>query len=543
MSTQSNVEIDDAPTELGAEGAEDANSELGRRWAWLSELGTSGLPSGKAKRVRITNQTAVIVGAIVVPYGPLFAVIGANFLALCVIPLCAAYVMVLWLNHRRQNGVARVLMLTAGNTAVFTYSASLGLETNIHLIFLVTALAPLLFCEPSERRFILTGMTVALGLQMIRVLGFDLSIPPTPLSDAAVTVLGVILVPTTSLMAILIVLVFYRENYRQENRLEHLVARLRERGDVLRATNEQLSQEATARAVAQRKAIELQSQLLDAARKAGMAEIATDVLHNVGNATNSVGVNVKLLHARLARPMLPELSKLASWVDSPQFPLRDQLSRHERTEKLPSFLAALDGKLRDQQEELLGFVTTAANGASEVERILLDQQQLASADRIVEAIDVDELFDAAVAISGHDTSEVHLVREHEPSRFVADRASVLQILVHLVSNAIESLHAHDQDERTLTMAARGSGGSLRLSISDTGVGIDPQHVEEIFRSGFTTKTTGSGYGLHNSANLARELGGSLSVHSEGLGHGATFTLEIPFQAASDDTTAQIVRST
>jgi C4-dicarboxylate-specific signal transduction histidine kinase len=72
-----------------------------------------------------------------------------------------------------------------------------------------------------------------------------------------------------------------------------------------------------------------------------------------------------------------------------------------------------------------------------------------------------------------------------------------------------------------------------IGLSDNGLGISADKLGEIFQYGFTTKKHGHGFGLHSSANVAVELGGSLKVASEGLGHGATFTLFVPFDSQGD----------
>jgi len=70
-------------------------------------------------------------------------------------------------------------------------------------------------------------------------------------------------------------------------------------------------------------------------------------------------------------------------------------------------------------------------------------------------------------------------------------------------------------------------GGVRISVTDNGIGIQPEHMTRIFSHGFTTKKDGHGFGLHSGALAARDLGGALRVASDGLGHGASFTLDLP----------------
>lgn len=65
------------------------------------------------------------------------------------------------------------------------------------------------------------------------------------------------------------------------------------------------------------------------------------------------------------------------------------------------------------------------------------------------------------------------------------------------------------------------------AVVDNGVGIAPESLERVFEFGYTTKKKGHGFGLYSSALAAKEMNGSLHVQSEGLGKGATCTLELP----------------
>jgi signal transduction histidine kinase len=70
------------------------------------------------------------------------------------------------------------------------------------------------------------------------------------------------------------------------------------------------------------------------------------------------------------------------------------------------------------------------------------------------------------------------------------------------------------------------------------MGIAPEMLTRIFQYGFTTRQEGHGFGLHSSALAAQEMGGTLTVHSEGPGHGATFILELPYLAAPPQATRE-----
>jgi signal transduction histidine kinase len=112
----------------------------------------------------------------------------------------------------------------------------------------------------------------------------------------------------------------------------------------------------------------------------------------------------------------------------------------------------------------------------------------------------------------------------------SDKHKVLQILVNLISNAKKATKDANVPEKQIVLALdqiqRDGKAIARLRVIDNGVGIPPENLQKIFQHGFTTRSDGHGFGLHSSAITARNLGGALAASSDGVGKGATFTLEL-----------------
>jgi signal transduction histidine kinase len=112
-----------------------------------------------------------------------------------------------------------------------------------------------------------------------------------------------------------------------------------------------------------------------------------------------------------------------------------------------------------------------------------------------------------------------------------DKHSILQILLNLLRNAKQALKDSDREEKSILVRIRRWGEDrIRISVEDTGVGLPPENLTQIFSHGFTTRRDGHGFGLHSGANAARQMGGALWAESDGPGRGATFTLELPMSA-------------
>jgi signal transduction histidine kinase len=124
--------------------------------------------------------------------------------------------------------------------------------------------------------------------------------------------------------------------------------------------------------------------------------------------------------------------------------------------------------------------------------------------------------------------EVEVVRDyHEVPPITVEKHKAVQVLVNLIRNAKQACDDAGPAVKKMTLRVANGAGSVRVSVIDNGVGIPAENLTRIFAHGFTTKSNGHGFGLHGAALAAQEMGGSLSVHSDGGGAGATFTLELP----------------
>ncbi|KQV61044.1 hypothetical protein ASC95_06420 [Pelomonas sp. Root1217] len=282
---------------------------------------------------------------------------------------------------------------------------------------------------------------------------------------------------------------------------------------------------------AERKIEEVQAQLLTAARLAGMAEIATNVLHNVGNVLNSVNVSADLIGAQLRVSKLKGLARSVALMDAHAGDLGQFLTQDSKGKLLPTYLRELARTLEGEHNAITTELGALCGSVEHIKQVIATQQSYAGTPRVVESAKVDELLDDAlrmhaVALTRH---KVDVVRNY-PSlpTLLLDRHRVLQVLVNLISNAKQALSATADKRALITLGAvLMEGPVLRITVTDNGEGIAPENLTRVFSHGFTTRKNGHGFGLHSCVLAAQEMGGSLHVHSEGPGQGASFALEIP----------------
>ncbi|HKE00688.1 MAG TPA: ATP-binding protein [Planctomycetota bacterium] len=269
--------------------------------------------------------------------------------------------------------------------------------------------------------------------------------------------------------------------------------------------------------------------LVDTARTAGKSEVATGILHNVGNVLNSVNISASLV-ARSAQDMrVRDLSRLAAAVSERSGDL-DAFVKSDRGKHLPAYLKAIAEHFEQQHAGVANEVEALAKGIEHIRELVKAQQGFAIEARLEEPTVLAEQLQRALGITdqsiGVDPNLEIVRRFAQVPEVLVDRHKLLEILVNLVQNARQAMDG--AKSRRLTLSIEPSGEeAIRVSVQDTGIGIARENLVRIFHLGFTTKGSGHGVGLHAAANAAAQLGGSISVRSDGPGHGATFVLEIP----------------
>ena len=293
-----------------------------------------------------------------------------------------------------------------------------------------------------------------------------------------------------------------------------------------------ISKDITAIKEAEEKLNAVHKQLLDASRQAGMAEVATNVLHNVGNVLNSVNVSASLVMLGLKKSKISSLDKVVALLGENAHDLGTFMTADPRGRQLPAYLAQLSSHLLADQASNLREMNSLRENIEHIKEIVAMQQSYAKVSGVRELIQIRELVEDSLRMNLGSLGRhgVELVREfQEVPPILVEKHKILQILVNMVRNAKHACDDSAQPEKRVTVRVTDGEGRVRISVIDNGVGIPRENLARIFNHGFTTRKDGHGFGLHSGALAAREMGGTLTVMSEGPGRGATFTLDLPAQ--------------
>jgi two-component system NtrC family sensor kinase len=279
---------------------------------------------------------------------------------------------------------------------------------------------------------------------------------------------------------------------------------------------------------------ELQSthaKLVDAAWRAGTAEVAVGVLHNVGNVLNSVNVSSTLIANRLRESRAEGLVVIANLLREHEGNLDEFLTTDEIGKQIPTLLSQLSEILTRERQETLQEIDGLARNIEHVKQIVQAQQSFASSGGMIEVFDIRDLVEDAIRINLVALNKAKVVVQRSfqqvPS-LSSDKHKTLQILVNLISNAKWAVVEGGMEERIVAVAVQQvEDAGVSVEITDNGIGIDHADMPRLFEHGFTRRAGGHGFGLHSSAVAAKLMGGSLSASSEGRGHGARFVLKLP----------------
>ena len=317
---------------------------------------------------------------------------------------------------------------------------------------------------------------------------------------------------------------------------EELESRVAARTQELGLANEQLQDEVRNRMKAFEELKGLQHQIAESSRQAGMAEIANGVLHNVGNVLNSVNVSSHIIAERVRGLKIDRLEKIAQVLEQNSDDLPGFFHDDPRAVHLPQLMIQMAGHFRDGQTQTLEETRSLTKNIGFIKDIIQSQQSYAGGHGVIVKMRSDEIFEDALKFvgSGIERDKITVTRRYEAIvDFSADKSKLLQILTNFIKNAREAVREQPEGLRRIELGVRQTSDEmLEFHVTDTGHGIEPEALKRIFTHGFTTKKNGHGFGLHSAAIAAREMGGSTSVHSDGPGLGATFSVAIPIQRRS-----------
>jgi ligand-binding sensor domain-containing protein/signal transduction histidine kinase len=328
-------------------------------------------------------------------------------------------------------------------------------------------------------------------------------------------------------VVLLLARAWYRWRVRQLRRLaDNLSEQVADRTRDLELANQQMRQ--------------AQDTLVTTARQAGMAEIANNVLHNVGNVLNSVNVSAALIGSKLRDSKSAGLVKAVNLMNEHAADLGTFITLDDRGKALPGYLNKLASALAQEKQGITDELESLTKSVDHIKEIVATQQSYSGATSVSEPVQVKDLLEDALRMNAGSIAhhQIDIVKEFaEVPLVLLDKHLMLQILINLIGNAKHALNGSTQQPHQiklkLEIAETTDTPRLRIRIEDNGEGIAPENLTRLFAHGFTTRKNGHGFGLHSCALAMKEMKGSITAFSDGLGRGAAFVVELPMNRVAE----------
>lgn len=278
---------------------------------------------------------------------------------------------------------------------------------------------------------------------------------------------------------------------------------------------------------------EAQRELVDKARKAGMADIAASVLHNIGNTLNSIIISTQTLTSTLNNSQINNVTRANELLKSNLDNLNVFLTNDPKGKKLMEYYLLVGDNLQIEKKILQEHISRVADKTKVIEDIIVAQRDYATVEQQLEPINLIQILEDTCKLQDDRLNKLHITLRKEfgtSSMVLGNKVKIMHIMINLFENAQDAMSETLETKRILGIVVLRKDDYVQMLISDTGCGIEQKNLKTIFSHGYTTRKEKHGFGLHSCANYMMEMGGRIEAQSEGPGKGAIISLE--FKAAT-----------
>lgn len=275
---------------------------------------------------------------------------------------------------------------------------------------------------------------------------------------------------------------------------------------------------------------EAQKKALDLAHRAGMAQLATGVLHNIGNKITKMSILLETLEEDLGDNIITNRAiMIKELFEEHSNNLGSFFESHDMGKKMVTYFPIFFKTAQEENNDSLGRIVSVNKSLAMIKTILKAQQKASKGgtfeeEHFLKEIIENQLTEFASAFEKH---QIKIIKDFSADRICyIQKMKVDQIIENLLKNSIEAMNGINQSQREIQLMIIGEDDDhITLLIKDKGNGIEKENIDKIFNFGFTTKEEGHGFGLHSCHNFMTEMKGGMNAKSEGLGMGATIFLK------------------
>jgi PAS domain S-box-containing protein len=276
-----------------------------------------------------------------------------------------------------------------------------------------------------------------------------------------------------------------------------------------------------------------QDRLVETAHSAGMAEIATGVLHNIGNILNSVNISTEEIATNLKNSKMKGFLRANEMLSNHKDNYADFFTNHPKGKLIPEYFLTLEAAIKEEHLQVMDEIDSLTKKVGMMRDVISTQQNYAKSGLYTEDIAIEDLIEDSLKLQMASLHKqgVRVIRNYQssPRGYVA-KVKMVHVLTNLIKNSKEAMAENKDQDRDQELELRLTelpDGQVEIRVMDTGCGIKKSDIDKIFNHGYTTKADGHGFGLHTCANFMTEMNGSLQAESRGDQNGACFIVKFP----------------
>jgi len=284
----------------------------------------------------------------------------------------------------------------------------------------------------------------------------------------------------------------------------------------------------------------------------GRIEMVDTLIHNIGNAINSVTTGIgTLLEILTTNRLTRHVSSLAKAIKVHQGDFVNYIGNNPQGQKVAPFILALSDDLTKQEEELTRIVNRVRDRSQHIADIVRTEKLISGKGIYRKQINLQKAIDDAINVLQDSIKkrsiEISIDCESAPKDILIQESQFHQMLINLVKNSVEAIEeldmcknnqsdSHDAisesaiNRQLMEIRCYAKDDNLIIDVTDKGIGIEEGKLEAIFRPGYTTKESGSGLGLHSVANFIKTCNGQITAISDGICKGTTMRISLPLSS-------------
>lgn len=267
---------------------------------------------------------------------------------------------------------------------------------------------------------------------------------------------------------------------------------------------------------------------VDKAVAQGKFEIAADVLHDIGNAVVGFGSYLTRIKRSVEADVGENLRNLADFFSAKQ-PEISQAIGEAKAAAVVTMLQSLSQARYDHREDIQRSISEQLGIITHIQELLKIQRQYVVAGDTVEKKPVNlrsiinDCLSMLYASMEKRNIQVRFEIAVESPVIQGHRTKLMQVIMNILKNSIEAIDVLAA-EKTISLRLYQKGRQVILQVRDSGNGFDEDTGRRIFERGFTTKSSGTGLGLHNCRTILENHAATMDLTSEGPGKGSLSTI-------------------